>query len=445
MATDSTSSSKPLRIAIIGAGIGGLAFAAALANLIPEGILKVDVYEQAHEVKEIGAGILAWPRTWNVLQSIGVAEALEKHLPKKPDNERRLVWKIIKSDQPQGTDIYEFYINGAPSHFHRAALQKTLLDSLPTSIQVHLGHHLVSYDETDQDVTLNFENKEPIVCNLLVAADGIKSGIRGEFLNKRFPDQQESIHPIWGGAVIYRTLIDAQKVREEYPQHHSLSKTMMYAGDGQYSVTYPIMQGKFVNVATLVTDFSKEGTRYDGPTTKVIEKDYVLSLFKGWSEQYMGLMKHAESFAQWTIEFVNPLKSFAVGRVALLGDAAHAMTPNLGSGAGQGIERTNNCIQDAYILAHLIRKATEKQIPISRVTEVYSENRQPLANYVLKKSDDLGRLASFRFPGYEGIKDANDETMKALIEKFALDFEGLFDWWESHPVEKEVEKTLNML
>ncbi|KAF8977649.1 hypothetical protein BDQ17DRAFT_1383680 [Cyathus striatus] len=398
-------------VVIIGAGIGGLAFAAALAKLVPEGEIKVDVYEQTHEIKEIGAGIVFWPRTWAIFQRLGVSDTLEKHLHRKPDNERTLVWTVRKGDEENSADILEFYQDGAPAHFHRAAVQKSLLESLPPSVKVHLSHRLTSYDESDDKVILNFEGQDSQSCDLLVAADGIRSHIRAELIEKRFSDERESIYPVWGGTIVYRSLINAERVREASPDHLSLHKSVLYAGDGKYCVTYPIMQGRYINMAALVTDYSKEGTRFEGPTVQETTKEHILSIFDGWSVEHRELVKNIDSCSKWTVEYLNVLEKVAIGRVALLGDAAHAMPPNLGSGAGQAVE-------DAYTLAHLVGKAIKGNIPMHRVTEAYTKIRRPLANTVLRQSREMGRLVSFRAPGYEHFKSDDKEALNRWLERF---------------------------
>ncbi|KAF8990748.1 hypothetical protein BDQ17DRAFT_1371533 [Cyathus striatus] len=403
------------RVAIIGAGIGGLAFAAALAKLVPEGEIKVDVYEQTHKIKEIGAGIVFWPRTWAIFQRLGVSDALEKRLHKKPDNERTLVWAVRKGDEE----------NSAPTHFHRAAVQKSLLESLPPSVKVHLSHRLTSYDESDDKVILNFEGQDSLSCDLLVAADGIRSHIRAELIEKRFPDERESIYPVWGGTIVYSSLINAEKVREAFPDHLSLHKPVLYAGDGKVTLQLHIHKldltifCRYINMAALVTDYSKEGTRFGGPTVQETTKEHILSIFDGWSVEHRELVKNIDSCSKWTVEYLKVLEKVAIGRVALLGDVAHAMPPNLGSGAGQAVE-------DAYTLAHLVGKAIKGNIPMHCVTEAYMKICRPLANTVLRQSREMGRLVSFRAPGYEHFKSNDKEVLNRWFERFLNDFNEKF-------------------
>ncbi|KAF8990560.1 hypothetical protein BDQ17DRAFT_1371721 [Cyathus striatus] len=431
--TSKINACSPVRVAIVGAGIGGLALAVALSRLIPEESIKVDVFDQAQELKEIGTGIVFWHRTWPIFEHLGIADALLQHLVRKPDTERTLNLKVIKADQPKNADVFDFYQNGIPTQFHRPAMQKTLIDSLPDSVKVHLAHRLVSYNETDEGVTLNFQDKKSQSYDLLVGADGIKSQIRAELINKRFPDQKKSVEPVWTGITFHRTLIDAEKIRKVYPDHISLSKPVQYVGDGNYATTYPIMQGRTIYMSAQIIDYGKHDTgleEAEGSTATDTE-----------TPEFLELLKNMDTSSQWMIKHLNPIRSFAEGRVALLGDAAHAMTPNLGSGAGQAVE-------DAYTLAHLLSKAISEQKPIHRVTDAYTKSRQPLANLVLKRSLEADRLTRFRSDrtrGYEGINDKDDESKKEMFKRFAVEYEALYSWWETNPVEQEVEKVLQML
>ncbi|KAF8984593.1 hypothetical protein BDQ17DRAFT_1436979 [Cyathus striatus] len=243
-----TQNSKPFRVAIIGAGIGGLALAVSLTRFIPEGAIQVDIYEQMHEIKEIGAGIFCWPRTWGILQRLGLSEALERLLDpdRKPDTaERTLIMKVIKSDRKESVKVLDFYKNGKPSSYHRADMQKTMLDSLPSSVGIHLAHRIVSYDEHDDKVIMNFENR-------------LRRNAIYSLQLTRLPDQVESINPVWSGSVMYRSLIDASKLREKYPNHISFEEPIQFIGVGKTIVSYPIVHGRYINFAANVTDYRRK-------------------------------------------------------------------------------------------------------------------------------------------------------------------------------------------
>ncbi|KAF8984592.1 hypothetical protein BDQ17DRAFT_1436978 [Cyathus striatus] len=114
------------------------------------------------------------------------------------------------------------------------------------------------------------------------------------------------------------------------------------------------------------------------------------------------------------------------------------MLPMQGSGAGQAIE-------DAYTLSHLLLRSLQDNIPIHRVTEAYSKGRLPLANLVIQKSREVAETLTFHTPEYEGINNADDGSVKRLLERMAAEYPALYDWMEDISVDEEVEKALKML
>jgi salicylate hydroxylase len=118
-------------------------------------------------------------------------------------------------------------ILGGAVTFHRAEVQDTLLKEMPERYRCHLSRRLVSHQETDKEVVMNFEDGSVATCDLLIGADGIKSVVRKGFILDKYPEEKGSIEPIFTGTTIYRGLYDSKILAEKMPDHRSLTKPMV--------------------------------------------------------------------------------------------------------------------------------------------------------------------------------------------------------------------------
>ncbi|KAF4618297.1 hypothetical protein D9613_011520 [Agrocybe pediades] len=252
-----SSSSLETRIAIVGGRMEGLALAVALSKLKPEDHLEVNIYESASKLIEVGTGISFWPRGWEIMRNMGLeASLLSKLFPaghKPLPEELRLLFSVRKGNQRKGTPILDK--SGGTIPFHLADVQGVLLDHSSPSIQCHLSHRLVNFDETEDGVVLKFTNGTTATCDLLVGADGIHSRVRRSLLSElKLTSDQEADRralPLWTGVYVYRYMIDANALRREYPDHPALQKMMIYCGKNKMMTAYPIRGGKFINVAPM--------------------------------------------------------------------------------------------------------------------------------------------------------------------------------------------------
>lgn len=326
-------------------------------------------------------------------------------------------------------------MKGVSIRFHRADLQLALLTHLKGYL--HLSHRLVDYEEDGEEISLHFQGGKTAKCDFLIAMDGLKSAVRRCFLSKRGLPNSPSLDPICSGDIAYRGLIPIEILQEVFPGHRALTKPMMYVGKWKNIVTYPVAKGKLINLAGFSTDVSKEGTIYDGPTSTSCPREEVLSTFQGWEEEVQALLRCIEKPTKWIIRALIPMDRYSFGRVALGGDAAHAMTPHQGAGAGQAVE-------DAYILASLIsdKLCTRKTVP--KVSEIYNTIRCPMANQVLERSLVSGRLCQLVTPGFESVIEGQEvplENLIAVFQHFSKDLEWV--WNESADVDRM--RALDML
>lgn len=114
---------------------------------------------------------------------------------------------------------------GGSLRFHRADLQRALLGSMCG--QLHLSHRLVSYEETDEGIQLQFQDGKTASCDLLIGMDGIKSVVRKCFLIKQGRLDSPSIYPFWTGSFAYRGLVPIDKLAAAFPGHRVFHTPMM--------------------------------------------------------------------------------------------------------------------------------------------------------------------------------------------------------------------------
>jgi len=133
----------------------------------------------------------------------------------------------------------------------------------------------------------------------------------------------------------------------------------------------------------------------------------MVSPFLHWEPEVQVLLSCVDKPTRWAVHTVKPLRDFTSGRVALIGDAAHAMTPHQGSGAGQAIE-------DAYILATLLGHSCTTLDTIPRALQVYNAVRQPYANQVAEKSRLNGQYFTFQYNGVDFDQLSGEEQWAQL-------------------------------
>ncbi|PPQ77194.1 hypothetical protein CVT25_011040 [Psilocybe cyanescens] len=366
-----------------GGGIGGLCLAVSLSKYSH---LETKLYEAAGQFKEIGAGVMIWARTWHILESMGLASEFSNiaHSPPTGAQGKR-------SDQPQ--EGFRFKLIDMPCpfqciRFHRAQFLDIFVNHLPTGV-AHFGKRLLSYsrDLKGSYTTLHFEDGTSAICDILVGADGIKSTIRSQMFRETAETNQDPsflrfIPPVWTGTMAYRGLIRAQDIplAKDGSFHRTIDEPIMHV------VSYSISQGDIINVVTFDSDPKKYGDSYEGEWVSECLQEELLECYSGWEPEVEQLLKCIKRPTRWAIHHILPLPFYHQDGVVLMGDAAHAMSPHQGAGAGQAIE-------DAYILANLLSKASKNSLP--RILDAYQAVRLPAANQVLSGSYESGAMYEF--------------------------------------------------
>ncbi|CAL1707173.1 unnamed protein product [Somion occarium] len=418
-----------LRVAICGGGIGGLALAVALSKYSD---IQVDVYEAAGQFKEIGAGVMMWERTWKILDQLGLSEDLSKAADTPPNGFPGIGFDFRRADRETG---FQFHMYNPPYgciRFHRAHFLDVFVNHLPSGV-AHFGKRLLSYEDrhSNSQVILKFADGSQGTCDLLVGCDGLKSTVRKQMYDQapfKEPTLKIVAEPIWSGWVTYRALVPADRVRQANGGKETRTTTtpMMYCGKSKHIVSYPIFQGRIVNVVGLVFYPEGEGKTFDGPWVTECDGAEVIKHYVGWEQEVQDLLRHVDKAMLWAVHSLRPLPMYTSGRVALLGDAAHAMTPHQGAGAGQAIE-------DAYILAALLGEPSITALNLWKALSAYESIRLPFANRVLRESAVSGKMYEFN-----SIFQDNYTSLGPAID-------AQWSWlWESTP-EEEVERALKRM
>ncbi len=367
-----------MRVLIIGGGIGGLTAGIALqqAGIAPH------VYEREPELREAGAGISLAANAMAVLQQLGVADAVTAG-GAIIQTAQICTWRgrrLSTADLARAAAVL-----GAPTVcIHRADLQRILYRALGKK-RVHPGHRLIEIAQNSRTVTAAFVNGHRTTGDVLIGADGIHSLTRTWLYGARLP--RYSGYTCWRGIVDFSDpLAPAEVATESW-------------GPGARFGIVPIGGERFYWFAT-------QNAPPEGQGNAAQHKTDVQRIFRGWHPPIEALIEAtpAEAILRNDIYDRPPLRRWRSGRITLLGDAAHPMTPNLGQGACQAME-------DALILAGSLKNAPDIETALLN----YEQQRISRTSWMVKTSRRLGKIAQWE----NGLlRTIRDHLMRQLPAEF---------------------------
>ena len=367
------------RILIAGAGIGGLTAAAALSR----SGFAVTVFERAPEILAVGAGLSLQPNAIAALRTIGLAEPViaAGHRSGR-----------VQIRQPSGKvmtemDVGTFWREEAGVTLHRATLQRLLAAQVDEADLV-LGAEVSGFEELPHGVHLRLVDGRQFEGDLLIGADGIRSAVRRQLLADG--------EPLYAGYYCWRGVCSQ---REGEARLAALSETW---GRGQRLGLVPI-DGE--RIYWFVVLNGPPGGR-DQPGQLHAR---LLELFAGWHQPAAEVIAATPeaSILRGDILYRRPSPTWGKGRVTLLGDAAHPMTPDLGQGACQAIE-------DAVVLAACLE---EEKDPVAGLRR-YESLRQPRTADIVTKAARMGGIAQWQNPVLCGLRDwLNRSVPQRQLEK----------------------------
>lgn len=327
-----------MHVLIAGGGIGGLAAAAAL---LQRGI-DVDVYEQATELKEVGAGIQISPNGNRVLDALGVFQTL-KALSCDPVRKEFRLWNTGRP-WPMfslGKTVVANY--GYPYlTVYRPDLHGALADRVralkPDAI--HLSSPAAGLRQDAEGVELQLKDGRSVRGDVLIGADGVRSVVRNTLWGPTNPE--------FSGMVAWRGLIPM----EALPEHMQTPVGSTWIGPGGHVVTYPLHKSRIMNFVATIEGRTWDHAGSSAPgTTEECLRD-----FAGWHEDVLTMIRLSPTLLQWALARRDPIPQWTQGRVSLLGDAAHATLPFLAQGAVHSIE-------DGMVLARCLEGVASSDAP----------------------------------------------------------------------------------
>ncbi|KAF2267492.1 FAD/NAD(P)-binding domain-containing protein [Lojkania enalia] len=409
-------------IAIIGAGISGLALAIALSHLnIP-----FTIYESATQFSATGAGIGLGPNALRAMDLIdrrfrskymeiatGNLRAEKKHV--------MMEGMLMEEGLGQGQVWWGKAEWGGENFERTGAHRKDLLEVMTGFVErgrVRFGKRVVRIEQRDGEVEIVFEDGEKVMHMAAVGCDGVKGFSRRVVLGERFPREVE---PKYTGKYAYRAIVKMEDARSLLGDLATDAK--MYMGVGSNYSTYPISKGKEINVVAFKMD--SEPWKYPGNTHEVTREEMMADFREHrLDRRLMKLLDYAKPL-RWGIFHHPRTPTYYSSQICLLGDSAHASGPHQAAGAGQGLE-------DALILSRVLGKLYRTKMAVlskpcrhrTRLMEAafqaYDEIRRPRAQEQVRTAEECGEVYMLRGAGI-------GESMEAVVR----DMDDRFKWiWE---------------
>ncbi|KAL5529016.1 hypothetical protein ACEPAG_4990 [Sanghuangporus baumii] len=443
---------RPLKIAIIGGGVCGLA---AAIGLIRAG-LDVDIYESAAKLGEIGAGVGLGPNAVRVLKELNILEEIVASIFPEKIAPRPFRFLFGTGDQEI---IYDYPVGPEDDGLgiHRVTFIEALIHLVEPS-KIHCKKRCIDIRTLPSGrMQVIFSDGTSEEADVVVGADGVRSIVRTYVLegetastegvtngsangnpdvggtegDLKSPPTSKVLRVKFTNHTAYRGLVPVEKLKSLGVKIDLSDRLHCFIGDCKHILTFPIKDGTVINVVAFSYDSSVpwDGKPLPAGTPWVTPRstEELLATYEGWSEDLRLLLGCISSPSVWSVHAIDPpLESFVRGKVALVGDSAHAMLPYLGAGAGQALE-------DALVLVKLLALPQTTAENVEEVLKAYDTVRRPRANMVLTRSTLLGLI-------YDSLGPSG-----ATKEGVRKDLEEKWDEVWSHDVLKGVDAAVVQL
>ncbi|OPH57515.1 hypothetical protein BC351_03035 [Paenibacillus ferrarius] len=352
---------------ILGAGIGGL----MSALFLQEQGWDIVIYEKKQELSEFGAGLVLAANALHVLDKLGLAEKVKQAGAKvgKADIgswQGKAITAVPVDQQAALYGTYSYLI-------HRAKLQGILVEHLNERVTLHVNKRLMALEQAEQSVTVRFEDGTADTGHILIGADGIHS---------------QAANMLFGRSLLRYSGFKALRGITPYTDQRYLAEIgggFEAWGKGKRFGFSQIGENQVYWFAAINAAHGSE---------IVHKKEFVLKQLEGWHDPIEDVIRATKetSILVHDIYDRKPLARWSIGRVTLLGDAAHPMLPNLGQGGAQAME-------DAYVLTSRLAQVDVNSSEAMRAALTdYEKIRMPRVYQVVKQSRRMARLVQMSSP-----------------------------------------------
>ncbi|PNP59481.1 hypothetical protein THARTR1_00971 [Trichoderma harzianum] len=404
-----TVSPDTFTVAILGGGIGGLAMALSLATQVPS-LKNITVYEQAPAYKEIGAGIGIGVNAGRILKRYGVFDAanaisgdrngIHRSLRRWDNGDEIVSVSAMDEDEANG-GVRQLSV-------HRAEFLQVLYEHIrdTTCAKLETNKRAVEIvdDAKSGKATVHFADGTSATADLIIACDGIHSNVRRQL------SKATDMVPRYSGRVCYRGLLPMSAVGKDWPYD---SFAISWLGPDRHFLVFPISQNKTLNVVAFVSKPEAELGDLKESWSSTAPRSEVEKEFAGWEETVQKVVHAMEpNPGKWKLNDRELLDHWVYlgGKVALSGDAAHAMLPHQGSGAGHAIE-------DSFVMGQAVKAFFENpSLGLETYMKLYQETRLPRAQKAQLTSRQAGDVYEMQGPDFDGLHF--DQRLQVIHDKF---------------------------
>ncbi|KAH7233330.1 hypothetical protein BKA59DRAFT_427890, partial [Fusarium tricinctum] len=379
---------KSFEIAIIGGGIAGLTLAIALHHRnVP-----VVLYERADNFHEIGAGVSFTPNAVQAMKIChsGIHDAFQKVCTWNGWESKSKTWFDFLDGTTEDDKVaFTIKTSLGQTGVHRAHFLDELIHLLPSD-KVQFGKHIDKAEEdSNGKIRMSFSDGSTAYADAVIGCDGIGSRVRRIIVGENHP----SARPGYSHKYAYRGLVPMDQAIKAVGEERARNACMHMGPDG-HVLTFQVNHGEKLNIVAFRTDPNE----WSDPSkmTKTAHRQDALDDFKGYNSLVRNLLKLTEeTLSVWAIFDTcdNPVSTFHKGRIAILGDAAHATSPHHGAGAGF-------CIEDSAVMAELLAdQRVQSPSDVEAAFAAFDASRRERTQWLVESSRFVGDAYEWRAKG----------------------------------------------